>query len=76
MRQKPNGITKIDLVWEKLTAVLNLSATMCRYSTRKVSVEKCMRTESMEICMRTEAQQHDFLDRKTGQQRASGDGGS
>ena len=29
--RKINGITKIDLVWEKLTAVLNLSATMCRY---------------------------------------------
>lgn len=75
MSRKTNGITKIDLVWEKLTAVLNLSATTCRYYTRKVSVEKCMRTESMEICMRTEAHQHDFLDRKTCQQRASRDRG-
>ena len=65
--RKSNRITKFDLVWEKLTAVLNLSVMECRYRICEVSVEKCMRTESMENCVRTEAHQNDFLDRKISQ---------
>jgi hypothetical protein len=39
VRGESNWITEIDLVWEKIPAVLNLSVTMCRYPKMQVFLE-------------------------------------